>query len=163
LTNPDMTPRPPIRAASILLDEGRICLVKQEVTEKRHWSLPGGKLEVREKLSECISREFKEETGLDVRIRELLYITDRITVNPDTHVVHMSFLVKKTENRNLPAEWTHVDPFPSASSDRIREVRMVKIDDLEQYGFSHVYCELVKDGFPGRGSYQGDYFSFYNE
>jgi ADP-ribose pyrophosphatase YjhB (NUDIX family) len=163
LTNPDMTPRPPIRAASILLDEGRICLVKQEVTEKRHWSLPGGKLELGEKLSECISREFREETGLDVRIRELLYITDRITSNPDTHVVHMTFLVEKSENRELPAEWTHIDPFPSASSDRIREIRMVNIDDLEQYGFSPVFYGLVKDGFPGRGSYQGDFFAFYQE
>ena len=65
MTNPDISPRPIVRAASILLDEGRICLVKQEVTEKRHWSLPGGKLELREKLSECISREFKEENNID--------------------------------------------------------------------------------------------------
>jgi ADP-ribose pyrophosphatase YjhB (NUDIX family) len=163
VTNPDMTPRPMIRAASILLDKGRICLVKQEVTEKRHWSLPGGKLELREKLSECVSREFKEETGLDVQVRELLYVTDRITSNPDTHVVHMSFLVEKSGNRELPAEWAHADPFPSTSSDRIREIRMVKIADLEQYGFSHVFYELVKEGFPGRGSYKGDFFTFYNE
>jgi len=152
-----------IRPASILLDEGRICLVKQKVTEKRLWSLPGGKLELREKLSECVSREFKEETGLGVRVLELLYVTDRITTNPDTHVVHMSFLVEKSENRELPEEWTHVDPFPSDSSDSIREIRMVNIDDLEQYGFSPVFHGLVKDGFPGRGSYKGDFFTFYNE
>ena len=152
-----------IRAASILLDNGRICLVKQEVSEKRHWSLPGGRLELKEKLSECISREFKEETGVDIQVRELLYVTDRITSNPDTHVVHMAFLVEKLGNRELPDEWTHVDPFPSASSDSIREIRMVNMDDLEQYGFSLVFCGLVKDHFPGRGSYQGDFFTFYDE
>ncbi|HEY96362.1 MAG TPA: NUDIX hydrolase [Dehalococcoidia bacterium] len=163
MTDPDITPRPMIRAASMLLDNGKTCLVKQEVTEKRHWAFPGGKLELREKLSECVSREFKEETGLDVRVRELLYVTNRITSNPDTHVVHISFLVEKCEKRDLPEEWTHVDPFPSTSSVSIREIRMVKIDDLEQYGFSTVFCGLVKDGFPGRGSYKGDFFVFYDE
>lgn len=163
MTDPDMIPRPLIRAASILLDNGRLCLVKQEVTEKRHWSLPGGKLELREKLSECISREFKEETGLDVQVRELLYVTDRITSNPDTHVVHMSFLVEKSRSNDLPSEWTHIDPFPSGSSGRIREIRMVYIDDLERYGFSPIFYGLIKDGFPGCGSYQGDYFTFYKE
>lgn len=39
MTNPDMIPRPPIRATSILLDEGRICLVKQEVTKKKDTGL----------------------------------------------------------------------------------------------------------------------------
>lgn len=75
----------------------------------------------------------------------------------------MSFLVEKSGSRELPAEWTHIDPFPSASSDRIREIRMVNIDDLEQYGFSPVFYGLVKDGFPGGGSYQDDYFTFYQE
>ena len=84
-------------------------------------------------------------------------------MNPDTHVVHMSFLVEKSENLDLPAEWTHIDPFPSASSDRIREIRMVEIGNLEQYGFSPIFYRLVKDGFPDRGSYQGDFFAFYNE
>lgn len=93
----------------------------------------------------------------------MLYVTDRITSKPDTHVVHMSFLVEKSGSRELPAEWTHIDPFPSASSDRIREIRMVNIDDLEQYGFSPVFYGLVKDGFPGGGSYQDDYFTFYQE
>ena len=160
-TNPP--PGPMIRAASILLEDGRVCLVKQKVTETRNWSLPGGKLELRERLSECISREFKEEIGLDIKVRELLYITDRITSDPDTHVVHMLFRVDRLGNELLPTEWRHFDPYPSTSSGKMREIKMVPVDELQDYGFSPVFCGLVKEDFPGRGNYQGDFFTFYKE
>lgn len=163
MTDAEPIPRPIIRAASILLEDGRICLVKQKVTETRNWSLPGGKLELREKLSECISREFKEETGLDVDVMELLYVTDRITSDPDTHVVHMSFRIDRSGTETIPVEWTHTDPYPSTSSGIVREIKMVPVNELQDYGFSQVFCRLVKEDFPKRGSYMGDYFTFYNE
>jgi ADP-ribose pyrophosphatase YjhB (NUDIX family) len=158
-----LTPRPIIRAASILIENESICLVKQAVTDTRHWALPGGKLELGEKLSECITREFKEETGLTVQVRELLYVTDRIISDPYSHVVHMLFLVSRLENKGLPAEWQHTDPYPSSASDSIRELKMVPLHELDKYGFSPVFCKLVKDNFPGRGSYKGDFRIFYGE
>ena len=155
--------RPTIRAASILLEDNRMCIVKQKVTEKRGWSLPGGKLELGEKLSECVAREFEEETGLDVRIKELLYITDRITTNPGTHVVHMVFLVERVGTGPLPDEWRYLDPAPSESADKLRLIRMVPVDELEEYGFSPVFPRLINEGFPERGSYQGNFTDFYKE
>lgn len=163
LINTNATPRPIVRAASILMENGRICLVKQAVTDTRHWALPGGKLELGEKLSECIAREFKEETGLDVQVRELLYVTDRIVSDPYSHLVHMSFLVDRLGDRTLPLEWKHTDPYPSSSSGVIREIKMVPVDELDEYGFSSVFCKLLKDNFPGRGSYKGDFRTFYGE
>ncbi len=157
------TPRPIIRAASILIENGRICLVKQEVTDTRHWALPGGKLELGETLSECIAREFEEETGLVVQVRELLYVTDRITTDPYIHLVHMSFLVEKVGDKPLPLEWKHTDPHPSASLDTVREIRMVPVNELDKYGFPPPFCEMVKDDFPCRGSYLGDFRAVYGE
>ncbi|MBN2238456.1 MAG: NUDIX domain-containing protein [Dehalococcoidales bacterium] len=140
-----------------------MCIVKQKVTEKRHWSMPGGKLEFGETLSDCVSREFIEETGLVVHVKELVYVTDRIAPEPDTHVVHMVFLVERTESTSLPEEWTHLDPAPSASADELRTVRMVPVNEIEDYGFSSVFHKLVQDDFPGRGGYKGDFFTFYGE
>jgi ADP-ribose pyrophosphatase YjhB (NUDIX family) len=154
---------PVIRAASVLIENGQLLLVKQEVTATRHWSLPGGKLDFAETLSQCIARELKEETGLDGCVRELLYITDRIIQSANQHVVHMSFLVDRIGDKPLPLEWQHVDPYPSTSSDAIREIRMVPLGDLGAYGFSPVFCQLVRDGFPGRGSYKGDFRLMYGE
>ena len=155
--------RPIIRAAAVLIENGRICLVKQRVTETRHWALPGGKLELGERISECVTREFEEETGLTVRFRELLYMTDRIIPDQEIHLVHMSFLVDRVGDEALPLVWNHDDPFPTASSDKIREVRMVPVDELNKYGFPPAFCGMVKDGFPGRGSYRGDFRAIYGE
>ncbi len=163
MTETNATPRPIIRAASVLIENGRICLVKQEVTKTRYWALPGGKLEVGETLAECIAREFKEETGLEVRVRELLYVTDRIITNLDIHLVHMSFLVDRLGDETLPLEWKHTDPHPSASSDTTREIRMVPVNELDKYGFPSAFSKIVMDNFPGRGSYKGDFRAIYGE
>ena len=151
---------PTVRVAGVLNEEGRLLVVKQEVTATRHWSLPGGHLEVVETIEQCLVREIKEETGLGVALKELLYITDRFA--NDTHVVHISLLVGRVSRDPLPLTWTHDDPYHSASSARLREIRMVPLADLTKYGFSQVFCELALAGFPGRG-YKGSYHTFYGE
>jgi len=36
--------------------------------ERQEWELPGGRIEPNETHEDCVTREFKEETGLDVAI-----------------------------------------------------------------------------------------------
>jgi ADP-ribose pyrophosphatase YjhB (NUDIX family) len=59
---------PKVRATTVLIEDGCILLLEQQVTESlgRKWSLPGGTLEVGETLEACVVRETREETGLDV-------------------------------------------------------------------------------------------------
>jgi ADP-ribose pyrophosphatase YjhB (NUDIX family) len=161
MTDSNHIQRPIVRGAAILIENDHILLVKQEVSATRHWSLPGGKLDWGESLEQCLIREMKEETGLNVNVKELIYITDRIKERD--HIVHMSFLVERINKKTLPLEWKHNDPFPSDSCDRIREIKMVPFTELEKYGYSPKWCQLVKANFPGKGSYQGDYFKFYGE
>jgi len=150
---------PVVRIAGVLIDKGRLLVVRQRVTAERGWALPGGRQEKGETIDRCIVREIKEETGLDVRAKGLLYITDRIL--DGAHVVHISFEVEKTPGQKLPEQWTHEDPYPSESSGSLREVRMAHIDDLPEMGFPARFRDLVKAGFPERGSYRGDFVKFY--
>ena len=46
------------------------------------WSIPGGVLEVGESLSEGVMRELHEETGLTVRVLDLIEALDRILPEP---------------------------------------------------------------------------------
>ena len=86
-----------VRPTGVLIEDGKILLVKQDVTEKRHWALPGGRLEASETIEQCLIGEIKEETGLDIEVKELIYLTDRF--DGDTHIVHISFLIKRMGGR----------------------------------------------------------------
>lgn len=151
---------PKIRPTAVLIEDGRILIVKQEVSDQRHWSLPGGALEYGETIEQCLVRETKEETGLDVKAKELLYITDRFR-HLDQQVVHMTFLVERVGDRPQADVFLHED-VDSGTHDRMREVRMAPVDDLMAYGFSPRFVQLVKEGFPDRG-YKGDFHVFYGE
>ena len=135
-----------IRITGILIEDNKILLLDQNVNENRSWSLPGGTLEDGESLEECMIREMKEETGLDVSIGKMLYICDLI--KDDLHVVHITFLVEKTGGKlgNI-AE--------GLDTQKIRSVEMVPIDNLENHGFSLKFKKLVEENFSGSGNYMG--------
>src|SRR5260370_22885856 len=42
------------------------------------WSIPGGTLELGESLIEGVARELREETGIEVRVLELIEVFDRV-------------------------------------------------------------------------------------
>jgi len=151
-----------VRPTGILIEDGRILLIKQYVTPTRGWSLPGGKLEPGETIEQCLVREWKEETGLNIKVKELLYITDRF-YDAERHIVHISFLLEPAGAIPGELEWTHQDPHPSGSSTASREIKMIPIDELTSHGFSLTFQKLVKSGFPGKGSYKGNYYTFYGE
>ncbi len=147
---------PIVRPTGILVENGKILLVKQELIEQSHWSFPGGALEFGETIEQCLVREMKEETGLDVKVKELLYICDRFH-QLNHHVVDITFLVEKVRGG------LRSNSFLAKDREIIREIRMVPVDELIKYGFSQTFYRLVKNNFPGRGSYQGDFHKFYGE
>ena len=59
-----------------MIKNDEILLVQQKVSDKRNWSLPGGRVECGETMQQGIVREMKEETGLDVEILRMLYVCD---------------------------------------------------------------------------------------
>jgi ADP-ribose pyrophosphatase YjhB (NUDIX family) len=149
-----------VRPTAVLIENNRLLVIKQWVNPKRGWSLPGGRLEAYESIEQCLIREMKEETGLDIKAKELLYITDRFS-SLDTHIIHILFLVKCISEKPSETEWRHNDP--AKSSRKLREIKMIPIDEITEYGFSSKFQQLVKADFPGRGSYKGDYHTFYGE
>lgn len=144
---------PRIRVTGVLVENGAILLEHVVLHERSNWSLPGGSLEWGETLEECLERELLEETGVAVAVDELLYVCDRFK-GLGNHVVDMSFLVHRVGGG--PAK-----PIAGISDDSISEVRMVPLESLERYGFSARFRDLAQRGFPGKGSYGGDYHGFY--
>ncbi|MEK7353188.1 MAG: NUDIX hydrolase [Chloroflexota bacterium] len=136
-----------LRVNGVLIEDGRILLVEQDVSATRHWAHPGGKLEFGETLEQALIREFKEETGLDISVGDLLYITDRIHTHE--HVVIASFQVSKIGGKFGTGTGEEF------ATGKIKSIKMVPINELRKLGFSLDYCNLIKSGFPKKGSYRG--------
>ena len=67
-----MTDKPVVCIDAIITKGSRVLLIERKYPPfKGMWAFPGGKLEPDETLEECLVREVKEETGLDVVTFEL--------------------------------------------------------------------------------------------
>jgi mutator protein MutT len=72
--------RPFVGVGAVIVDGGRVLLVRRKHEPLAgEWSLPGGAVEVGETLEECVIREMREETGLDVEVGPVIEVFDRIT------------------------------------------------------------------------------------
>lgn len=81
--------------AFILNEDNKLLLHKRAVpAEKDHWCIPGGRLEMFEKLEQAVIREVKEETDLDVEVIKLMGICDHIIKEESAHWVAASYLCK---------------------------------------------------------------------
>ncbi len=134
-----------VRVTGILIEDEKVLLVKQKVAN-RNWSLPGGRVENSETLEVAMIREMREATGLEVKIKKLLYVCDKPDVRPS--LLHITFLLERIEGEiTLPSNEFDHNP--------IHDVQMVPINELSHYGFSETFIKLVNEGFANAGSYQG--------
>jgi ADP-ribose pyrophosphatase YjhB (NUDIX family) len=79
--------RPIVGVGGIAFIDGRVVLIKRRFEPLAgRWSLPGGTLEVGERLHEGLAREMREETGLVVEVGPLVELFDRITRDDDGRV-----------------------------------------------------------------------------
>ena len=76
--------RPVVGVGGVVIDGGRTLLIRRGSEPLRgQWSIPGGTLELGESLEEGVARELLEETGLEVRVLDLIEVFDRIFTEPD--------------------------------------------------------------------------------
>ena len=66
-----------IRVYGLLINNlNQLLLVDEQMNELHFTKFPGGGLEHGEGIRDCLIREFKEETGIDIEIKSHLYTTD---------------------------------------------------------------------------------------
>ncbi len=83
-----------VAVKGILLKDGRALIMKRADDDDiggGTWEFSGGKLEFGESPEEALKREFKEEAGVDVEVKKLLYVTSFKT-NPNRQVVLITYL-----------------------------------------------------------------------
>jgi ADP-ribose pyrophosphatase YjhB (NUDIX family) len=86
-----------VRVAVVLPRGEEILLIRHRRDARHYWVLPGGGLEPGESLTACGSREVREETGLEVGIRRLLYVGEVRSPSGRKHVLDLIFLGELAE------------------------------------------------------------------
>jgi len=85
---------PLIGVGALIHRGGKIVVVKREnEPAKGLWSIPGGLLELGERVHEGVKREVMEETGLDVEIDRLLDVIDNIVYDDDGKICYHYVLI----------------------------------------------------------------------
>ena len=77
--------RPVVGVGGVIVDRGRTVLIRRGAEPLLgQWSIPGGTIEIGETIEEAVCRELREETGLEVRVLELIELFDRIYLENGT-------------------------------------------------------------------------------
>lgn len=87
----------PVLTSDIIIIDSKkeVLLTRRNITPyKGWWAIPGGHVEMYERVSQAAIREIKEETGLKVKIVDFLGIYDSPKRDPRGHSVCITYIAK---------------------------------------------------------------------
>lgn len=131
--------RPIIGVGGVVISDGRVLLVRRGGPPLQgQWSIPGGILEVGETLIEGVRRELAEETGIDVRVRTLIEVFERIDRDPSGkaqyHFVVLDYLCDAVRG------------IARAGSD-VSEVAWAAPFELQKYSLTEIAGRVIRKAF----------------
>lgn len=138
--------RPVIGVGGVIIDRGRVVLIRRGSEPLLgQWSIPGGTLEIGETLEEGVARELFEETGMQVRVLELIELFDRIyrengpaattdKKKPRFHYVIADYLCE------------YIGGEPRAGSD-VTDLAFVREDELSKFQLTDTANRVLKKAF----------------
>ena len=137
--------RPLVGVGGVVIDHGRALLIRRGTEPLLgQWSIPGGTLELGETLEQGVARELLEETGLEVKVIELIEVFDRIYVEsaagegankgPRFHFVIVDYLCER------------VGGVAVAGSD-VTDVVFAREDELPKFGLTETATRILKKAF----------------
>lgn len=94
----------------LLERDGRILVVANQYPNLPDllWGLPGGRQEPLETADRTVVREFAEETGLAVRVLDLVYVAESFDASTETQFTAFCFRVDGDGEPALPSADLHV-------------------------------------------------------
>ncbi len=156
---------PLVGVGGVVIADERVLLVRRASEPMRgEWSIPGGLLETGETIAEGVARELCEETGLTVRVLELVEALDRIFYDspadaPATRAAQDS----PAQARPTPRyHFVILDYFCEVTGGELRaggdasEAAFAAEEELAIYQLSPVTVNVIRKGFAMARVRRGD-------
>ncbi len=126
---------PIVGVGAIIFSQESVLLVQRgREPAKGEWSIPGGKVELGETLTQAIVREVDEETGLTVRPVALVKTLERIFRDPDGKVKYHYVLC------DFRCEVLDGDPKPASDA---AAVQFVPLAELSKYRVAPITMKVI--------------------
>jgi ADP-ribose pyrophosphatase YjhB (NUDIX family) len=115
-----------VRVCGICLQNNAMLLVRHRGLYADHdfWAPPGGGLILGETVKNCLKREFKEETGLEIKVGRFLFINEFLQM--PLHAVELFFEVEITGGNLIQG----TDPELETNNQLISEVGFKTLPEL---------------------------------
>jgi len=138
--------RPVVGIGGVIISDGRALLIRRGSEPLRgQWSIPGGTLEIGETLQAGVARELQEETGLEVRVLDVIEVFDRIFPaepldpaapgrGPRFHYVIVDYLCERISGEARPG------------SD-VTDVAFASEDELERFHLTDTAMRVLRKAF----------------
>lgn len=141
----DYPDRPIVGVGAVIVSQGRVLLVRRDTEPlKGEWSIPGGALELGEKVHEGVRREALEETGLQVEPQRVLEVFDSVFHDErgrtQYHYVLIDYLCRVAGGE------------ARAGSD-VSEVRWVSADEIAVLELRDSTERVLRKGLEAAGDY----------
>lgn len=86
----NISQRPNFRVSVIIVNEKKeILLVQHRKANRYYWVLPGGRIEYGESFQDCAVRELKEETNLDIKFGNVVFLSEAIAPDRSRHIINI--------------------------------------------------------------------------
>jgi mutator protein MutT len=110
----------------VVRDDGRVLLARRRNPPSEGlWSLPGGRLELGETISECARREVREECGIECEPLEVFHAVDRIHLDSEGRVRFHYLIV------DVLARWTSGQPAAGTDASEVGWFALAEFASLE--------------------------------
>ncbi len=138
--------RPIVGVGGVLIESGRALLIRRGSEPLLgQWSIPGGTLELGETIVEGVARELVEETGIVVRVLDLIEVFERINPylppesrepdpRPRFHFVIVDYLCEKISGE------------AKAGGDAT-DVAYAAEEELPKYELTETALRILRKGF----------------
>lgn len=132
---------PLVGVGTVTIKSGKILLIRRAFEPGAgKWSIPGGLVEVGEKLSEAAARETEEETGVKVEVLELINVFDMIDRDESGrakyHYVLVDFLSKPVGGKERV-------------SDEVTDIKWVTFEEARTMDLTRTARKALEELFGG--------------